>query len=552
MKSCRFNIVFIIISIIVGLSVLSAQQFAFPGAEGYGRFVTGGRGGVVYEVTNLNDSGPGSLRDAIETKGARTVVFRVSGTIKLESKLGIKNPNITIAGQTAPGDGICIRDYPVSIESGDHIGNVIIRYLRFRLGDSSNVEDDSFTAKRMSDIIIDHCTMSWAVDENCSPYNNTNFTMQWCMIYEGLYESIHDKGLHSYGGIWGGIGATFHHNLFAHNTSRNPRFNGFRISHPSEPELVDFVNNVIYNWGFNSTYGGEEGNQNIRNNYFKYGPATKESVRSRIVEPYDDESNWYIDGNYVYGSPLVTEDNWLGVHGDHADYQRTKKMSEPFPIASVITQSAEDCFEIVLENVGCNFPIRDVHDQRVIEEARTGTATYGGSWGTGLGIIDSQQDVGGWPELNSFPASIDTDHDGMPDEWEIANDLNPDDGEDRNNVNDVGYTMLEKYLNSLVSPVYSPIKKEDIDPVTDYFFVSNYPNPFNAGTMIEYVFPEAGFINLKIYDIRGRTIETLVDEFKTKGKYTVHFNGSKINSGVYIYRALSDGHVASGKMILVR
>ena len=528
------------------------QQLAFPGAEGYGRFVTGGRGGVVLEVTNLNDSGPGSLREAILAKGARTVVFKVSGTIKLLSKLGIKNPNITIAGQTAPGDGICIRDYPVYIESGDHVGNVIMRYLRFRLGDSTDIAEDSFTAKRMSDIIIDHCTMSWAVDENCSPYNNTNFTMQWCLIYEGLYRSVHGKGDHSYGGIWGGIGATFHHNMFAHNTSRNPRFNGFRIDHPPEPELVDFVNNVIYNWGFNSTYGGELGNQNIRNNYFKYGPATKDDVKYRVVEPYDTTGNWYIAGNYIYGSPAVTADNWLGVDGDYADYQQTKKMSEPFAIAPVTTQSAEACFPIVLDNVGCKFPVRDINDVRVIEEARTGTATYGGAWGAGLGIIDTQAEVGGWPELNSLPAPEDADHDGMADEWELANGLNPANAADRNNVSADGYTMLEVYLNSLVSPVYSIIEHKYTEPAKDYLLAANYPNPFNPDTWIVFSLPAAGHVTLTVYDILGQHVATLLDEQRSQGRHFVQFKGSDYNTGLYIYRLSSNKHTISGKMILAK
>ncbi len=529
-----------------------AQQLAFPGAEGYGRFVTGGRGGVVYEVTNLNDSGPGSLREAILAKGARTVVFRVSGTIQLLSKLGIKNPNITIAGQTAPGDGICIRDYPVYIESGDHIGNVIIRYLRFRIGDVSNTAEDSFTAKRMSDIIIDHCTMSWAVDENCSPYNNTNFTMQWCLIYEGLYRSVHGKGDHSYGGIWGGIGATFHHNMFAHNTSRNPRFNGFRIDHPPEPELVDFVNNVIYNWAFNSTYGGEMGNQNIRNNYFKYGPATKEGVKYRVVEPYDSTGNWYIDGNYVYGSASVTADNWIGVHGSYADYQRTKKMTEPFAIAPVITQTAEECYPIVLENVGCNFPIRDIHDTRVIEEARTGTATYGGAWGAGLGIIDTQAEVGGWPELNSLPASDDSDHDGMPDEWETANGLNPDNAADRNTIGDDGYTMLEVYLNSLVDPVYSPVEERVQNPEQHTLIANNYPNPFNPETRIEFYMPKAGDVKITVYDILGKQIAILVNDYQSGGWHSVQFNAAKYSSGLYTYRISANEQTIIRKMILMK
>ncbi|MBN2008451.1 T9SS type A sorting domain-containing protein [candidate division KSB1 bacterium] len=438
----RISLIVVLLSFQV--TILTAKQLAFPGAEGYGRFSTGGRDGQVIAVTNLNDSGPGSLREAIDTSGPRTIVFRVAGNIILKSQLTIDNDNVTIAGQTAPGDGICIRDYDVAVKAS----NVIIRYLRFRLGDVNKLEEDAITGRNEADIIIDHCSMSWSVDETASFYDNERFTMQWCLISESLYQSAHVKGNHGYGGIWGGKGASFHHNLLAHHSSRNPRFNGSRYHGQPELEIVDHRNNVIYNWGGNSAYGGEAGNQNVIANYYKYGPATKSSVRNRIVQPSDGWGKWYVVDNYVYGYPNITEDNWAG--GVQGGYATSGRVDQPFSFQPVVTHSAEIAYELVLADAGASLPVKDSLDTRIINEVRTGTATYGGVWGAGLGIIDSQDEVGGWPELQSQPAPLDSDSDGMSDAWEIAHGLSISDPDDRNDVFDnAGYTNLETYLNEL-------------------------------------------------------------------------------------------------------
>jgi hypothetical protein len=426
-------------------AVSTAQTPAFPGAEGWGRFVTGGRGGRVIEVTTLEDDGPGSLRAAIRAEGPRTVVFRISGTIILRSELTVEKGGLTVAGQTAPGDGICIRDYPVTVAAD----NVIIRFLRFRLGDEKRVEGDALSGINRSDIIIDHCSMSWAVDEVSSFYKNRNFTMQWCMIGESLNMSLHHKGPHGYGGIWGGEGATFHHNLLSHHTSRNPRFNGSRGMGPSAVETVDFRNNVIYNWGFNSSYGGEGGRYNIVANCYRPGPATKPgAVRRRIVNPWGGGALWYVDGNLMEGDTAVTADNWNG--GVQADSAGAKRAVEPFPCPPVMTQTAADACLSVLAEAGAVLPKRDTADSRIVGEARTGNAAFGGKWGPGSGIIDSQADAGGWPELRSSAAPADSDHDGMPDDWELGRRLNPTDASDGNGDPDGdGYTNLEDYLNGL-------------------------------------------------------------------------------------------------------
>lgn len=551
---------FLMLSPLYVVTIIS-QIPAFPGAEGFGKFTSGGRGGLVIEVTNLNDSGPGSLRAAIETTGTRTVVFRISGNIKLQSTVRISKGNLTIAGQTAPGDGICIQDYPVVIS--DNTENVIVRYLRFRMGDVNRQEQDSFWGRNCKNIIIDHCSVSWSIDECSSFYDNENFTMQWCIISESLYHSYHSKGDHGYGGIWGGMGATFHHNLLAHHSSRNPRFQGSRNNSTPENELVDCVNNVIYNWGSNSAYGGENGTQYMRNNYFKSGPATNSGVRSRIVEPYDTAGFWFIDGNFVEGNSSVTNDNWAGVQGDYSNYQKTKKIFSATRQSEISLQSAPDAFESVLENAGANFPKRDSVDERIIEETRTGTATYGGYWGSQKGIIDSQNSVGGWPFLTTGILPTDTDRDGIPDSWEINNGLNPSDPEDRNNTNPNGYTMLEVYLNDIIISGPTSIDGNRNLPA-NFSLAQNYPNPFNPVTIIQFNLPLQSDENslfhviINVYDILGRRIQTLLSDFRTGGNHEIIFDGSDISSGVYFYEIIAQNDFTkttfrdTRKMILLR
>ncbi|HSK12072.1 MAG TPA: hypothetical protein VK907_02600, partial [Phnomibacter sp.] len=301
------------------------RPIAFPGAEGFGKYTEGGRGGKVFVVNNLEDSGPGSLREAVEYKGKKIVVFSVAGTIHLNRPLLISDAT-TIAGQTAPGDGICVADHSVKLD-GDQI---IIQYMRFRMGDRyqsqqgmvpGSGDDDAFGGSRKKHIIIDHCSMSWSTDEVCSVYAGDSTTLQWNIISEPLNYSYHfetgdtDWERHGYGGIWGGRHLSAHHNLFAHCVSRNPRFNGVRLG--ADAELVDFRNNVIYNWEHNTVYGGEGGNYNVVGNFYKYGPNTQDNVRYRVANPNRTESipfgKWYVAGNFMDGSETVTADNSRGV-----------------------------------------------------------------------------------------------------------------------------------------------------------------------------------------------------------------------------------------------
>jgi pectate lyase len=423
------------------------EVLAFPGAEGGGMYTKGGRGGDVYVVTSLEDTyTEGTLRYAVGQQGPRTIVFAVTGTLFLNSELKISEGDLTIAAQSAPGGGITLANYPVTVAAD----NVIIRFMRFRMGDGKNVEGDAIWGRRYKDIIIDHCSMSWSTDECASFYDNENFTLQWSIIAESLNESVHGKGAHGYGGLWGGYNATFHHNLLAHHKSRNPRFYGIRDG--IEREMAEMVNNVIYNWGINSSYGGEGGQYNIINNYYKSGPATK-SNRDRIFEAYYEGSygKFFVEGNFVNGFPDVTQDNWLGFDLKSSGNIEDLKARERFDITEVEYSSAQEAYSEVLEHAGASL-WRDAVDERIVEEVANGTATFGGSWGSGLGIIDTQGDVGGWPQLEEGTAPTDSDNDGMPDDWEIENDLNPNDSSDATEKDLSNYyTNLEVYLNELVS-----------------------------------------------------------------------------------------------------
>ncbi|WP_245706074.1 polysaccharide lyase family 1 protein [Catalinimonas alkaloidigena] len=440
---------------------------AFPGAEGFGRNATGGRGGKVLYVTKLTDDGsPGTLRYAINQAGPRYILFQVSGTISLRSRLDIKNGDVTIAGQTAPGDGICLKDYPVTISTD----NVIIRYLRFRMGDEAQQEADALGGRFHHDIIIDHCSMSWSTDECVSFYANENTTVQWCLIAESLRNSVHDKGAHGYGGIWGGRKASFHHNLLAHHDSRNPRLGEEAGKAFALTDLVDLRNNVFYNWGNNSTYGGEAMNVNIVNCYYKPGPATKK--RQRIIsidkntnegtDVYDTWGKYYIAGNVMEGSPDVTADNWTyGVfnqfhskYGTVSDEEKAAiRQAEPHPINdNVTTHTAAEAYDNVLAYSGASLH-RDTVDARVVREVQTGLFTFSGSNGSSNGIIDTQSDVGGWPELRSAEPPLDTSGDGMPDAWKTEKKLDP--AQDNANGHDLstGYENVEVYFNSLVHEI---------------------------------------------------------------------------------------------------
>ena len=460
-------IAFITISCAQPISKLSKtvnDPIAFPGAEGYGKYTTGGRGGKVLIVTNLDDDGEGSFRKAATANGPRIIVFAVSGTIHLNSTISIK-ANATIAGQTAPGDGICIADKSVQV-SGD---NIIVRYMRFRLGDKlqrqagmvdgSGGEDAFGGGSGRKNIIIDHCTFSWSNDECFSLYNGDSTTFQWNIISEPLNYSYHfetgdkDWEHHGYGGIWGGKHLSAHHNLFAHCNNRNPRFNGNR---QGIQEFVDYTNNVIYNWGGNNIYAGEGGFYNIVNNYFKYGPSTNKNVRYRIVNPGKTETigfgKWYVNGNYVDEAKDISKNNWLGIvmgNGGTEEDKRTAIIDKPHPADPMNIQTAETAFDAVLKSAGASFK-RDTLDERIINDVKNRTGFIIDVQGRYPHHSPFEMTLSAWPALKSFPAPADSDKDGMPDDWEKKNGLNNNDASDASGYKlDRHYTNIEMYLNSI-------------------------------------------------------------------------------------------------------
>ena len=526
-----------------------AQTPAFPGAEGHGRYVTGGRGGKVVHVTNLNDSGTGSFREAVKS-GNRIIVFDVAGVIALKSDLKIGD-NITILGQTAPSPGITLRYY--TVQPGN---NNIIRFLRIRRGEEKNINDgaDATWQRNKTGIIFDHCSFSWSIDEVASFYDNNNFTMQWCTIAESLTNPGHSKGAHGYGGIWGGKLASFHHNFVGHLMNRGPRFNGARYGwtgytsnkeystykwqNAVQAENVDFRNCVMYN-AQGTCYGGPGGGQiNIVNNYYKAGPShslkgktlnglkvdiSTGSVRGnqdRITlvtlstqsnsdknhpELYDMTSRYFINGNITEttkGSVTKNQD-WKDIsydkgipspngeyyspdaknfYGDNVAHVTISgkscikiKMDAPAPTGEVTTHSAAESFSKVLAYSGASL-YRDEIDARYMEEAKTGTAKYKGSITQSPGIIDKVADVNGYTEANfgtaTRPADFDTDKDGIPDAWEIANGLDPNDATDAltYSLDSKGYyTNLEVYANSLVEDIMKQGNADAENKVDEYY-----------------------------------------------------------------------------------
>lgn len=457
-----------------------AAVLAFPGAEGGGMYTTGGRGGKVIHVTTLADSGAGSLRAALAESGPRTIVFDVAGLIELKSALRISKGDVTIAGQTAPGSGICVKNFTTQVSAD----NVIIRFIRFRLGlqDIDGDGADAIWGRYNKNVILDHCSMSWSIDECASFYANVNFTMQWCIITESLKSAGHSKGDHGYGGIWGGKDASFHHNLLANHDSRNPRidhpqiYGGYVSTHRGN---VDYRNNAVYNWGSNSTYGGEDGWFNVVNNFYKPGPAS--ANKKYFVDAYgsyvkdgttyaDRYPELYLSGNvHTLHDDISAANDASAIYwhngASYANYETL--LSFPLDIVGpasedifTTTHSASDAFTAICDHAGASLA-RDAVDERACSDARSGKATFtDGGNGSKNGIIDKPEAVGGWPEYSASDSELekvkDADGDGMPDWFEEQFGLDKTDPADGNSksLDKFGrYANLEMYLHYLVRDI---------------------------------------------------------------------------------------------------
>ena len=461
------------------------KVLAFPGAEGGGKYAVGGRSSNIYVVESLeddpNDPKRGTFRYAMQATGRRMIIFNVAGRIELTTELQVKNGYVTVLGQSAPGDGICISGCPVVVQAD----NVIIRFMRFRMGDQKGMEGDALTiAKGHKNIMIDHCSCSWSTDECLSMYGVKDATVQYCIVSEALNNSVHAKGAHGYAGIWGGENTTFHHNLLAHHSSRMPRFDHDYVTNANVGP-TDYINNVVYNWQGNSAYGGESssttGNQRQYNfiaNYYKPGPATNAGVKARLLNPTTKcgptqkdphagctgkyggsvvPGKFYVDENIMAGSEAVTKDNWAGVYPDESGKKEQCRSDKRFTLTTPMTskQTAQEAYETVLAKAGCSL-VRDAIDTRIVSEVQNGNYTYTGSNGSTGGLIDTPSDVGGWPTYSGTKDySLDTDKDGIPNAWETAHGLDPDDAKDaRATTLQEPYLNLEVYLNELVKDLY--------------------------------------------------------------------------------------------------
>jgi len=572
----------------------SAQAVSFPGAEGYGRIATGGRGTLpdgrtlflkakVVEVTNLNDDGPGSFRWALTRQDTTvngtkmiipaTIVFRVGGVINLKSDIHRSVKHLTIAGQTAPGDGICFRGGTVNFSGSE---NLVVRYIRSRPGDELGLETSAFRIENGKTFIIDHCSFSWAIEETTHFSSNDNTTVQWCIVSESLFNSFHKKGERGYGTQWGGEFASYHHNLLAHHKSRMPRINGSNANDVFA--LIDYRNNVHFNGeGEGGMYGGEfEGTPNCTgyshvnmvNNYIIPGPASKNTL---FASPSTNRggvtlcgyAKWYVNGNVIVGNDKLTNDNWLGISYGKKDsihaYIEHVKSDGVLEAYSRYTQTAFDASVSVLADVGATLPKRDTHDTRLIREIKGEIPVLRYSYtdasgqvspilGVGNGLIDTQVNLvspddraagkEAWSVYKTSgtdEALLDTDHDGMPDDWELSRGLNPNDYSDFRIIGPSGYTNLEVYLAGLTGVKVSANK-------VLLNQIKLYPNPANTEVILE---SNDELCELSLSDFTGRT---LLHRYLTGLRASVDL--SQMKPGYYFVRIRTkNGEINTQKLL---
>ncbi len=560
----KFKFTFVQFLFLFSFLGANSQIPAFPTAEGYGKWATGGRGGKVIEVTTTEDDGVGnlvgSLRWALKQHSGSplTVVFRVSGIIDLKTvPIRVKRNNVTLAGQTAPGDGICIKGANFNL-GGSY--NVIVRHLRFRVGsnaDGTYIAGAPFNLENGGNFIIDHCSFSWSAEEALGMYNNLNQTVQWCIFSEGLYAAGHPKGSRAYGPVIGGVNTTFHHNLIAHTVSRSPRFgcsDGI-----DNHQFINFVNNVNYNWGkANACYGGEnERNKwgssriNFQNNYYKPGPAydgtkkswfTGASWSTLVGTDSLHFTKYHLSGNFIEGTAnaSLNSNNWNGL--DISAYvaavtaykveMRHLAVLTPFAIKeSIVMESAHDAYKSVLNKAGA-FP-RDTVDRRIMREVREGVATHNGSFNNWrlTGIIDNPSQCGGYPTYQTYNTITDNDKDGMDDAWETANGLSPIDAEDRNKITLSGYTALEVYLNGLVGEQIELKFNTSVENP-----VQNSKVSFALNNNLISLFSDSNIIKVEITDLSGRTLKQFINQNIEK------IDVNSLYSGVYLLKVTTSSN----------
>jgi len=554
---------------------------AFPSAEGFGAYATGGRGGDVYHVTNLDDAGTGSLREGIDSaSGPRTIVFDVSGTIVLQSRLRIRNPNITIAGQTAPGDGICLRDYSLDIKNTH---DIVIRYLRLRRGDvqvratgtrpTSSAGLDVMSIDDSQDIVIDHCSLSWSCDEIFGIVQNKNVTVQWCIISEPLGDPpLHPYGdRHAYGLNNSANTLSVHHCLVSNYVMRGPQFEANdAVSDQGYDVYMESVNNVLFDYkssGSRYTTGIEDYPEravgidfrfHFLNSTYIRGPNSAPEIQATPKHGVTDQLRVYVKGNIGPNRVRNDLDEWRLVFVEKgpnillADSAIKAQMSdEPLfvPPVPITVQGAEAAYEAVLLQAGCSI-VRDVVDKRVVGA-----------------VIDrrfrdylrSQDQVGGWPELSSAPAPVDTDRDGMPDSWEQAHGLDSADPTDGNGIGGNGYTNLEEYLIDLTDVERTPPTgtRQEETPDTQGIRLQHRPNPMNYTTSIRFSLPDSRHVRLGVYDLNGHLIETLADAHMSSGWHEVAWDSRDaldrpVGGGVYFCRLTAEQTSLVRRMVLVR
>ena len=558
MKISEIKRLCLVISVMMWLvfcNTCLSQIPAFPGAQGFGAIATGGRGGDVYHVTNLDNDGPGSLRYGIENAaGPRTIVFDISGTIELLSYLYIRSSNMTLAGQTAPGAGICIQNYGLTVKADD----VILRHLRFRPGDKFLAPHDQggFTEDALTlsgnNIIADHISTSWGVDENLSCGTSFgNITIQYCLIAEGLHRTLYYHGEydsthsgHSMGSLIKPRGmdaeASLHHNLWAHNNNRNPAIGSYE---GTEHVRIDVRNNVMYNCGrFGYSSGSsKQVDLNYVGNYIIAGRSTSSSQTSKAFDANEpNHMHIYQFGNKV-DSDLDTvrdgrdiawamfDDTWVSHY-------------EEFSMPVIDTHTSDEAYADVIQNVGAYPWARDTVDVRIISDLKNGTGK----------IIDSQTEVGGYPVLavETRSENWDTDQDGMPDWWEEKHGFNRENADDRNDdVDGNGYTNLEEYINS--NDILTGIQEESV-PDSYGLELHNYPNPFNPDTHVFYKIPFRAHVKMTLCNITGQELFELVDEIKGPGEYTTDLSGADMASGLYFVKMKAGDKIVTKKLSLLK